>query len=71
MSRDAITGRRQDEDTQAFLGHMTLQAHNEPEAEPEQEPEAPIRRQSGPERVPGQNDQKRRKDNKRNRDDRK
>ena len=71
MSRDEITGRRRDEDTQPFLGHMTLQAHNEAEAEPEQEPDAPIRRQPGPERAPSQNDQKRRKDDKRNRDNRK
>jgi hypothetical protein len=71
MSRDGITGRREDEDTQPFLGHMTLQAHDEPEAEPEQNPDGPIRRQSGPERSPAQDEQKRRKDNKRNRDTRK
>jgi len=70
MSRDEITRPRQDEETQPFLGHMTTQAHNE--AEPEQEPDVPIRRQPGPERIPSQqDDQKRRKDNKRNRDNRK
>jgi hypothetical protein len=72
MSRDAIMKDRRDEDTQPFLGHLTLQVHDEPEAEPEQNPDGPIRRQPGPERVPSpQEDQKRRKGDKPNRDRRK
>lgn len=72
MSRDSFTRNRPDEDTQPFLGHMTLQAHGTPETEAEQNPDGPIRRQPGPERIPAQQeDQKRRKDSKRNRDNRK
>jgi hypothetical protein len=68
MSREQITRRAQDEDTQAFLGHMTNQANDEPE----QVPDDRIRRQPGPERSPNQNDeQKRRKNDKRNRETRK
>jgi hypothetical protein len=68
MSRDAITRHAQDEDTQAFLGHMTNQVNEEPE----QEPDDRNRRQPGPERSPNQgDDQKRRKTDKPNRENRK
>jgi hypothetical protein len=68
MSREAITRRAQDENTQAFLGHMTNQANDEPE----QTPDDRNRRQPGPERSPNQqDDQKRRKNDKRNRENRK
>jgi hypothetical protein len=67
MSRDAMIRQREDEDTQAFLGHITNQVNNEPE----QEPDDRRRSQPGPERSPNQqDDQKRRKDDKRTRDTR-
>jgi hypothetical protein len=68
MSRDSITRLRQDEDTQAFLGHMTYQANDEPE----QKPDDHNRRQSGPEQNPNQQDErKRHKGKKPNRGNRK
>jgi hypothetical protein len=68
MSRDEMMRQRQDEDTQPFLGHITYQANEEPE----QEPDDRNRRQPGPEKSPNQqSDQKRRKDDKRTRDNRK
>jgi hypothetical protein len=68
MSRDQMIRQSSDEDTQAFLGHITSQVHDEPE----QEPDDRNRRQPGPERSPNQqDDQKRRKDDKRSRDNRK
>ncbi len=68
MSREPITRQTQDEDTQAFLGHMTNQANDEPE----QEPDDRSRHQPGPERTPNQqDDQKRRKNDKRSRENRK
>jgi hypothetical protein len=68
MSREPITRRAQNEDTQAFLGHMTNQANDEPE----QEPDDRNRRQPGPERSPNQqDDRKRRKNDKRSRENRK
>ena len=68
MSRDEMMKQRQDEDTQPFLGHLTLQVHDEPE----QEPDDRNRREPGPEKSPNQpNNQKGRKQDKRNRDNRK
>jgi hypothetical protein len=67
MSRETITRQRQDDDTQAFLGHMTNQAIDEPE----QQPDDRGRRQLGPERSPNQKDAQRLKNNKRSRDNRK
>jgi hypothetical protein len=68
MSREPITRQAQDEDTQAFLGHMTNQANDEPE----QVPDDRSRRQPGPERSPNQQqDPKRRKTDKRSRENRK
>jgi hypothetical protein len=66
MSREPVT--RQDENTQAFLGHMTNQANDEPKEVPDDR----SRRQPGPERSPNQqDDQKRRKNDKRSRENRK
>jgi hypothetical protein len=68
MSRDEMSRQWQDEDTQGFLGHMTNQANEKPE----QEPDDRNRREPGPEKSPNQpSDQKRRQGDKRNRDDRK
>ncbi len=68
MSRDETLRQRQDEDTQAFLGHMTYQVKDEPE----QEPDDRKRRDPGPEKSPNQpSEQKRRKEDKRNRENRK
>jgi hypothetical protein len=68
MSRDEMMRHRQDEDTQPFLGHLTLQIHDEPE----QETEDRKRRETGPEKSPNQSsDQKRRKQDKTSRDNRK
>lgn len=68
MSREATTRQAQDEDTQAFLGHMTNQVNDEPE----QVPDDRNRRQSGPERSPNQkDDQKRRTNDKPSRENRK
>jgi hypothetical protein len=66
MSRDAISRQHQEDDTQAFLGHMTNQASDEPE----QESEDRNRRQPGPERIPNQKDAQRAKTYKRSRDNR-
>jgi hypothetical protein len=68
MSREPVTRQAQDEDTQAFLGHMTNQMNDEPE----QVPDDRNRRQPGPERSPNQKDDwKRRKNDKRTGADRK
>jgi hypothetical protein len=68
MSRDEMMRQRQDEDTQAFLGHMTHQANDEPE----QEPDDRKRLEPGPEKSPNQpGDKKRRNEDKRNRENRK
>jgi hypothetical protein len=67
MSREPIARHAQDEDTQAFLGHMTNQASDEPQ----QVPDDRNRRQPGPERSPTQKDEhKRRKNDKSNRENR-
>ena len=66
MSRESIN--RQDEDTQAFLGHMTNQLNDKPE----QGPDDRSRRQPGPERSPNQvDDRKRRKNDRAERENRK
>jgi hypothetical protein len=68
MSRESIAGHAQDEDAQAFLGHMTNQVPDEPELKPDDR----ARRQPGPERSPNQkDDEKRRKNDNRNRGNRK
>jgi hypothetical protein len=68
MSRDQITRRAQDEDTQAFLGHMTNQVSDEPE----QVPDDRNRRQREPERSLNQNDERQRpRNDRRNRGNRK
>jgi hypothetical protein len=68
MSRESITRQAQDEDTQAFLGHMTNQVNDEPE----QVPDDRNRRQPGPEQIPNKTDeQKRRKNDGPNRENRK
>jgi hypothetical protein len=67
MPRDKATRHHYDEDTQAFMGHMTNQASDEPESFPADR----NRRQIGPERSPNQkDDQKRRKNDKPSRENR-